>query len=702
MNAADRWQQIEDIFHSALERAPGERAAFLDAACAADGDLRAQVERLLKAHESDASFLDSSALKLAAALPVEESDAVRVGAVIGHYQILAPLGKGGMGAVYLATHLGTRRYVALKVIAPQLMAQPEFVARFRREAEAAGRLRHPNVVDVTDFGFARLGATDVAYLVMEYLDGCTLAEVLAEEGRLPLMWVVDILEQVCSAVDEAHQQGTIHRDLKPENIWLEPNRRGGYTVKVLDFGLAKLAPASPVAAGAGDQNNADARAQPPPPSANPPHAADDSRGDSSEAATLLLTDARPAAPPQDRTTQEEKALTTSPADGLTRFGSLMGTPLYMSPEQCRGEQLGPQSDLYSLGVVAYQMLSGRTPFAGEMSEVIKAHLEAPPAPLGQVSPKTPRRIVTLVMSALAKDPAARPPSAAAFASALRARAEGTGTLLRRTFALYSEHFPALLRITALSYLPALALTLLQFGHDLLIHTGVMPAAAARPVSIMLGVLAGLVGFLCGGVASGVIVPIIIQLIVAPLRPVQARAAFAVLRRRLRPFVTTTLLVTVLFFGGLALCLVPGFVVAVLYALYVPVVIVEGLKNWAALRRSQHLVRRAPLTAVLIVIVQFAIPAVVGTILGQNSIGWVEESAEFGVRLAGRLTALSNVLVMPLIVIIAVLLYLKTRQAGGETLRETLAEFEAEEAPRRQWQARMRRRLPALDRTGSRP
>src|SRR3989441_11368646 len=121
------------------------------------------------------------------------------------------------------------------------MRNQEFVERFKREARAAGRLRHPNVVDVTDFGFARAGSERVAYLVMEYLDGCTLGDVLSEEKTLPLEWVVDILEQVCSAVHEAHQQGIVHRDLKPDNIWLEPNRLGGYRVKVLDFGIAKLA-----------------------------------------------------------------------------------------------------------------------------------------------------------------------------------------------------------------------------------------------------------------------------------------------------------------------------------------------------------------------------------------------------------------------------------------------------------------------------
>src|SRR3954467_8013655 len=129
------------------------------------------------------------------------------------YRLEQLLGSGGMGAVYLATHLGTARYVALKLIAPQFMRNEEFVERFKREARAAGRLRHPNVVDVTDFGFAQVSDERVAYLVMEYLDGCSLGDVLSEESRLPLDWVVDIVEQICSAVDDAHHQGIVHRDL---------------------------------------------------------------------------------------------------------------------------------------------------------------------------------------------------------------------------------------------------------------------------------------------------------------------------------------------------------------------------------------------------------------------------------------------------------------------------------------------------------
>ena len=281
------------------------------------------------------------------------------------YQIEQLLGQGGMGAVYRATHLGTKRSVAVKVIHPQLSTHDQFVARFRREAEAAGRLRHPNVVDVTDFGSAQTANGPVAYLVMEYLDGCTLAEIVAEEGKLPIQWVIDILEQVCAAVEEAHRAGIIHRDLKPDNIWLEPNGRGGYTVKVLDFGLVKL----------GDSDHPRAPVSP-----------------------IKLT--------TDYTDDDRATLIFASAvdESLTMVGSVMGTPFYMSPEQCRGERLDKRSDIYSLGVVAYRLLTGETPFKGSPEEVIELHKTAEPTPVRERNGKVPRKMARIVMSALAKDP----------------------------------------------------------------------------------------------------------------------------------------------------------------------------------------------------------------------------------------------------------------------------------------------------------
>src|ERR1041385_1180649 len=281
------------------------------------------------------------------------------------YQIEQTLGQGGMCAVYRATHLGTKRTVALKVIHPQLSAHDQFLARFRREAEAAGRLRHPNVVDVTDFGIAQTKNGPVAYLVMEYLDGCTLAEIVAEEGVLPIAWVIDILEQVCAAVEEAHRAGIIHRDLKPDNIWLEPNGRGGYTVKVLDFGLVKLGDREEIGRGFAPLN-----------------------ADLSEIGEESARLFKPM-PTQD--------------ESLTALASVMGTPYYMSPEQCRGEHLDTRSDIYSLGVVAYRLLAGDAPFTGSPHDVIELHNSADPPPIREMNRRLPRKMPRIVMAALAKD-----------------------------------------------------------------------------------------------------------------------------------------------------------------------------------------------------------------------------------------------------------------------------------------------------------
>src|SRR5215207_9280994 len=409
------------------------------------------------------------------------------------YRLERLLGRGGMGAVYLATHLGTGRYVALKLIAPQFMRNEEFVERFKREARAAGRLRHPNVVDVTDFGFTTVTAGQVAYLVMEYLDGCTLGDVLAEEKRLPLEWVVDILDQVCSAVHEAHQQGIVHRDLKPDNIWLEPNRLGGYRVKVLDFGIAKLGetgapaaeddPAATIiddvamrAAASNAELESDTLLRPAGNDTNSQNLKFKAEG---KAVGTVLQDplTNPLLNRTDYLVDDDGTLlfesgthaparhtahivTSSQGAALTRVGSIMGTPLYMSPEQCGGARVDTRSDIYSLGVIAYQMLAGEPPFAGNTSTVMRAHRQQRPQDLRERAAKIPKRVAKVVMSALEKNPAERPQTAFAFASALRGHSEGVGALYRRAFSLYSEYFPKFVKLSFLAHVPMIITSIL--------------------------------------------------------------------------------------------------------------------------------------------------------------------------------------------------------------------------------------------------
>jgi serine/threonine protein kinase len=680
------------------------------------------------------------------------------------YRLERLLGQGGMGAVYLATHLGTERYVALKLITPQFMSNKEFVERFKREARAAGRLRHPNVVDVTDFGFTEMGGERLAYLVMEYLDGCTLGDVLSEEGRLPLEWVVDILEQVCSAVHEAHQQGIVHRDLKPENIWLEPNRLGGYRVKVLDFGIAKVAPipssvpsiAPPSAASRSTQYAAGTTATKPPDSnegATAIYGAGSGRTTNitnvdgiGETDTLLLDDeksssnlesvqtklfedvgdgaaAKPALAPvatqgdsesdvvqtgaldDDRTLMfgattrrlvAKDGRTTVPhGSELTRVGAIMGTPLYMSPEQCAGKGSDARSDLYSLGVIAYQMLAGEPPFTGETSKIMREHVDTPPVPLRERA-KVPKRVASIVMSALAKDPADRPQSAQAFASALRAQADGIGSLYRRAFALYSEYFPKFLKLSLIAHVPVFLTTALLVIFQIL-ERSQPPGFNLRRVSVMAGLAtAGLLQiaayFVSSSVISGVTAIIVTQVMAMPLRPVELRTGFAVMRRRWKPFLKTSIRVTIRIVLGWLL-IIPGLIMQIRYALWAPVVLLEGLEKKAALKRSRELGSRSWRTIVVVSLLQVVIPALVGALIGRLSVKVSSEAASVSMKsISQHLAGLSNVIIIPLMSIVPALLYLKMRQLGGETLSELLAEIEDVDAERSQWQQRMRTRI----------
>ena len=703
------------------------------------------------------------------------------------YQLERLLGRGGMGAVYLATHLGTERYVALKLITPQFMRNEEFVARFKREARAAGRLRHPNVVDVTDFGFAHAGKDAVAYLVMEYLDGCTLADVLVEEKRLPLEWVVDILEQVCSAVHEAHLQGVVHRDLKPENIWLEPNRLGGYRVKVLDFGIAKLAEVdAEITDGLGETSKVSAHSATPAAiidgvaatsfkaaqlttlTPEREHIGDshdleidtliysadvqekvhtelnaagataaqiskdrktrlfkESVEDADAKSTALLQRSTESPEDGDRTlmfgkdtqramVDQQTRLRTSSAEGtrLTRVGAIMGTPLYMSPEQCAGQPLDARSDIYSLGVIAYQMLAGQTPFAGVTGNVMQEHIKTAPPPLRDRNKKVRRRAANIVMTALSKQPEDRPQTAAAFASSLRAQAEGIGSLYRRALSLYVQYFPKFLKLSLIAHIPVFITTVLLIIFELLENAQPSGVSVGKVLVICGMVIVGLLhiaaNFLTATTISGMTAVIVTQLSLAPLRPVELRLALAVLKRRWRPFLKTSFLVTLRIIIGLILFVIPGIVIAIRYALYAPVVLLEGLETKAARHRARALASRSWRTVIIVSVLQFLIPAVISALFGRLA---AFKTTEGGIHVAHQsmssqiyqqLIGLINIFVVPLMSIVPALLYLKMRQLGGENLGEVLTQIEAADEKRSQWQQRMRTRVSFHSSRGSNP
>ena len=271
------------------------------------------------------------------------------------YRIEQLLGRGGMGAVYRARDMRLDRQVAVKVVRPELLEDNDARRRFRREAQLVARLQHPGIVAVFDFGTLSGGG---AYLVMELVRGEDLRRVLHREGRLEPARAVRILAAVCAAIEAAHHEGVLHRDLKPENIVLPG---GDLAAKVLDFGVAKLVEDRPIAAGADD-------------------------GATEYHATLTVA------------------------------GTIIGTPAYMAPEQFRGQTPGPRTDVFALGVIAYEMLSGELPFSrGALTDVILAQSRGA-QPLTGRDATIPAALDRAVMRALDLEPEGRPESAQAFAS----------------------------------------------------------------------------------------------------------------------------------------------------------------------------------------------------------------------------------------------------------------------------------------------
>jgi serine/threonine-protein kinase len=269
--------------------------------------------------------------------------------IAGRYRLERRLGVGGMSTVHLAFDERLERPVAIKLLAEHLADDPTFVSRFRREALAAARLVHPNIVQVFDFGFD--DSQHQHFIVMEHVPGHSCAELLRDRGHLQVEQSVEIVSQACRGLDYAHRNGVVHRDVKPGNLLVSEAE----VVKLADFGIAR----------ATDQSS------------------------------------------------------------ITQVGSVLGTAAYLAPEQARGEEAGPQADLYSLGVVTYQLLSGRLPYeANSLSELaLKQQREAPP-PLDHLNADVPSPLSRAVASALALDKVQRPRDAMAFAEALRAGAHG--------------------------------------------------------------------------------------------------------------------------------------------------------------------------------------------------------------------------------------------------------------------------------------
>jgi serine/threonine protein kinase/Flp pilus assembly protein TadD len=333
----ERWQQIDQLFHSALERDSSERAAFLSQVCGGDDSLRSEVESLLKSHEQSDSFIEAPAADIAAELLTGRETQLTAGQSVGPYKIVSLLGEGGMGEVYLAHDIRLGRKVALKRLPAQFTLDAERVRRFEQEARAASALNHPNIVTIHEIG----RANSTRFITTEFIDGETLRLHMAST-RMKLDEVLDIATQVASALAAAHAAGIVHRDIKPDNVMLRRDR----IVKVLDFGLAKLALQS--------------------------------------ASAVDLEDATRA------------LVKTSP-------GMVMGTVQYMSPEQARGQEVDLRTDIWSLGIVLHEMVTGRVPFEGETpSHVIVSLMENDPPPLSLYS-EVPAEMERIVTKALRKN-----------------------------------------------------------------------------------------------------------------------------------------------------------------------------------------------------------------------------------------------------------------------------------------------------------
>ena len=316
-----RYREVEEIYHAALEQHSDHRAAFLRGACAGDEELLREVESLLAAGRQAGGFLASSPQSVRETQTIfDRAGRTLIGRTLGVYEVLSLIGAGGMGQVYLARDTRLERKVAIKLMPGEHCLDPERIWRFEREARAASALNHPNIVTIYDIG----AAEDGRFIVMELVEGRTLRQMLS--GKPMPASVTVIGGQIAKALAVAHAAGIVHRDIKPENIIL---RNDGY-VKVLDFGLARLM--------------------------------------------------------RDSTADTKSLEDTTP-------GRVIGTTRYMSPEQARGENSAAPSDVFSLGIIFYEMAAGRHPFpAGSPLAMLyaKSPLKGPFRQRVGTSPYRPR------------------------------------------------------------------------------------------------------------------------------------------------------------------------------------------------------------------------------------------------------------------------------------------------------------------------
>lgn len=337
----ERYQQIGEMYHAALEQTPEHRAAFLAQSCIGDEALLTEVESLIAANDEAGNFISAPALEVAAEVLSKNKERWLPGKLLGPYKILGLLGSGGMGEVYLAHDSRLCRNVALKLLPAHFVTNKDRLHRFQKEARAASALNHPNIITIHE-----IGETESAhYLVLELIEGDTLRALL-NGSRLGLVRAVEIAIQTASALAAAHAAGIVHRDIKPENIMI---RRDDY-VKVLDFGIAKLI-----------------------------------EGSECLAPAMCLS------------------VETSP-------GLVMGTTHYMSPEQAQGLEVDERTDIWSLGVVLFEMVTGQLPFKGKTPSHTVVSIVEQALPRLVNEREVPAALERILVKALQKSPGERYPT----------------------------------------------------------------------------------------------------------------------------------------------------------------------------------------------------------------------------------------------------------------------------------------------------